>query len=64
MRASEFINEAAGVGTIQPYNTTADVNKQSIKKEAGKFGNEVDLGGVPPRMSSDSNGSKKKKKKD
>lgn len=64
MRAYEFIDEAAGVGRIvKGVNTTPDVQPGEIKRQAEKFGFDVTADGEPPRISSDSNASKKKKRK-
>jgi len=45
---SAFIVESGGVGKIVPgINTTVDVGPDEIKKQAKKFGNDVDKNGVP-----------------
>ena len=45
---SAFITESGGVGKIVPgVNTTVDVGPNEIKKQAKKFGNDVDKNGVP-----------------
>src|SRR6056300_853524 len=36
---------------VKGVNTTADVDVNSISKEAGKFGNKVDKDGRPPTLS-------------
>lgn len=51
MRAKEFMTEA-GVGRIvQNVNTTADVKKGEIKRQARKMGFETSDEGVPPTLS-------------
>ena len=43
-----FITESGGVGKVVPgVNTTVDVGPDEIKKQAKKFGNNVDKNGVP-----------------
>ena len=45
---SAFITESGGVGRVVPgVNTTVDVGPDEIKKQAKKFGNDVDKDGVP-----------------
>ena len=45
---SAFITESGGVGKVVPgVNTTIDVGPDEIKKQAKKFGNDVDKNGVP-----------------
>jgi 5'(3')-deoxyribonucleotidase len=50
--------EAAGVGKITKQNTTVDVKPGETKRQAAKFGNKVDKGGVPPTLSKKVKGSK------
>jgi len=45
-----FITESGGVGKVVPgVNTTVDVGPDEIKKQAKKFGNDVDKNGVPKK---------------
>lgn len=39
---------------VDGVNTTADVGVNQTAKEAAKFGNSVDAGGIPPVISEDS----------
>ena len=46
----ESVKEAGGVGKVVPgINTTVDVGPDEIKKQAAKFGNDVDKDGVPKK---------------
>lgn len=42
------LEEAAGVGTIQPHNTTVDVKPGEIQRQAKKWGWKLNKHGVPP----------------
>lgn len=58
MRAYEFIysmtTESAGVGIITKQNSTVDVEPDTIKKNGQAFGFDLDLNGIPPKISKDS----------
>jgi len=46
----ESVEEAGGVGRVIPgVNTSVDVGPNEIKKQAAKFGNDVDKDGVPKK---------------
>ena len=47
---SKLVKEAGGVGKVVPgVNTSVDVGPNEIKKQAAKFGNDVDKDGVPKK---------------
>lgn len=50
MRYTINIIENGGVGRITPQNQTIDVGPNQIKKEAEKFGFNVDKDGRPPLL--------------
>ena len=46
----ESVKETGGVGKVVPgINTSVDVGPNEIKKQAAKFGNDVDKDGVPKK---------------
>lgn len=55
MKASEIITEWGRV--VKGVNTTPDVGTGEIKRQAAKFGNEVDKDGRPPTHKKKTRGS-------
>jgi Fe-Mn family superoxide dismutase len=49
-RLSTLKEEAAGVGTITPQNTTVDVKPGETQRQAAKFGFKLDRKGRPPKL--------------